>query len=268
MSRGPDAGRARHPALRRAGRRLGRRRRELPRLRHAEAMIGIHLNLLMAAPREPAACRTRAEPSALPRGARGWVREETGYQRIQGTRPQTLAYALTDSPAGLAAWIVEKFHAWSDHRRRRRARHAARPYARQHRALLVHRRHRHVILAHYYARLHGAPLVPPGETIDVPAGYAEFPREIRKPPRSAAAKGLHRSPPLDASCRRAATSPRSSSPRRWPTRSATSSASCAERSGGGLGLVEQAGGLGAADAGDVVLIFQQHPERLVHGLGA
>ncbi len=36
-------------------------------------------------------------------------REETGYQWIQGTKPQTLAYGLNDSPAGLAAWIVEKF---------------------------------------------------------------------------------------------------------------------------------------------------------------
>jgi microsomal epoxide hydrolase len=41
-------------------------------------------------------------------------REEAGYQWIQGTKPQTLAYGLTDSPAGLAAWIVEKFRTWSD----------------------------------------------------------------------------------------------------------------------------------------------------------
>jgi pimeloyl-ACP methyl ester carboxylesterase len=40
--------------------------------------------------------------------------EESGYLQIQGTRPQTLAYALTDSPAGLAGWQVEKFRAWSD----------------------------------------------------------------------------------------------------------------------------------------------------------
>ena len=40
--------------------------------------------------------------------------EGTGYQAIQGTKPQTLAYGLTDSPAGLAAWIVEKFRAWAD----------------------------------------------------------------------------------------------------------------------------------------------------------
>lgn len=40
--------------------------------------------------------------------------EESGYLQIQATRPQTLAYGLTDSPVGLAGWIVEKFRAWSD----------------------------------------------------------------------------------------------------------------------------------------------------------
>ena len=52
--------------------------------------------------------------NATPMAARPWLREETGYQRIQGTKPQTLAYGLTDSPAGLAAWMVEEFRSWSD----------------------------------------------------------------------------------------------------------------------------------------------------------
>ena len=43
-----------------------------------------------------------------------WMREEAGYNAIQETRPQTLAYGLHDSPAGLAAWIVEKWRAWTD----------------------------------------------------------------------------------------------------------------------------------------------------------
>lgn len=43
-----------------------------------------------------------------------WSFEEGGYVMIQGTRPQTLGYGLNDSPAGLAAWIVEKFRTWSD----------------------------------------------------------------------------------------------------------------------------------------------------------
>ena len=40
--------------------------------------------------------------------------EGSAYQEIQGTKPQTLGYGLNDSPVGLAAWIVEKFHGWSD----------------------------------------------------------------------------------------------------------------------------------------------------------
>jgi len=43
-----------------------------------------------------------------------WQRAEGGYAHIQGTKPQTLAYGLNDSPAGLAGWIVEKFRTWSD----------------------------------------------------------------------------------------------------------------------------------------------------------
>jgi pimeloyl-ACP methyl ester carboxylesterase len=43
-----------------------------------------------------------------------WVASEGGYSHIQSTKPQTLAYSLVDSPSGLAAWILEKFFAWSD----------------------------------------------------------------------------------------------------------------------------------------------------------
>lgn len=43
-----------------------------------------------------------------------YAAEETAYQLIQGTKPQSLAYGLTDSPTGLAAWVVEKLRAWSD----------------------------------------------------------------------------------------------------------------------------------------------------------
>jgi microsomal epoxide hydrolase len=39
---------------------------------------------------------------------------EVGYQRIQQSKPQTLGHGLSDSPVGLMAWIVEKFHTWTD----------------------------------------------------------------------------------------------------------------------------------------------------------
>ncbi len=43
-----------------------------------------------------------------------WLADEGGYSHIQSTKPQTLSYGLNDSPAGLAAWIVEKYRRWSD----------------------------------------------------------------------------------------------------------------------------------------------------------
>ena len=43
-----------------------------------------------------------------------WAAAEGGYAHIQGTKPQTLAYGLNDSPVGLCAWIVEKYRTWSD----------------------------------------------------------------------------------------------------------------------------------------------------------
>src|SRR5690606_5438628 len=45
---------------------------------------------------------------------RNYDLHESGYQVIQGTKPQSLAYGMIDSPAGLASWIVEKFKTWSD----------------------------------------------------------------------------------------------------------------------------------------------------------
>jgi microsomal epoxide hydrolase len=81
---------------------------------HANKLIGIHINLL-AVRRDTnmLADPTPEERQYLDELAH-WLKEETGYQWIQGTRPQTLSFGLTDSPAGLAAWIIEKFRVWSD----------------------------------------------------------------------------------------------------------------------------------------------------------
>src|SRR5205085_12118226 len=85
--------------------------------RHAAHVVGIHLNMVLALPEDPQnpdlSGVTQDEMVGLME-AQQFLKEETGYQRIQGTKPQTLAYGLNDSPAGLAAWIVEKFRTWSD----------------------------------------------------------------------------------------------------------------------------------------------------------
>jgi pimeloyl-ACP methyl ester carboxylesterase len=78
-------------------------------------VAGIHVNMAIPrAPKEnPMDGVTAEEMAALGELAR-FRDEGTGYQRIQGTKPQTLAYGLNDSPAGLAGWILEKFQAGSD----------------------------------------------------------------------------------------------------------------------------------------------------------
>ena len=78
---------------------------------------GIHMNMVVAGPpagvANPMEGVTPEEQAWL--GEMGnFTKNETGYQQIQGTKPQTLGYGLNDSPAGLAAWIVEKFRTWSD----------------------------------------------------------------------------------------------------------------------------------------------------------
>lgn len=75
---------------------------------------GIHLNMLVAAPPpEVMQSPTDAEKAAM--GRLALYREKgAGYSAQQRTKPQTLGYALADSPTGQMAWIVEKFHQWSD----------------------------------------------------------------------------------------------------------------------------------------------------------
>ena len=82
----------------------------------ADRVIGVHVNALVTFPSgDPAelADLTEAEQQRLAR-MRNFQDDMMGYSHIQGTRPQTLAYALTDSPAGQLAWIVEKFKEWTD----------------------------------------------------------------------------------------------------------------------------------------------------------
>jgi epoxide hydrolase len=81
-----------------------------------ERVIGIHLNtLLTPPPDDPAeAAMLTAEERARLDHLSEVEADMSAYARIQGTRPQTLAYALTDSPVGQLAWIVEKFKEWTD----------------------------------------------------------------------------------------------------------------------------------------------------------
>ena len=78
-----------------------------------ERCAGIHLNMPVGARPEDPGALTEEEQADLARMGR-FQRHESGYANEQGTKPQTVGVALNDSPAGLLAWIVEKFRAWSD----------------------------------------------------------------------------------------------------------------------------------------------------------
>jgi microsomal epoxide hydrolase len=150
-----------------------------------DLVAGLHLNFLPL----------RGDPHKLPAPSAEelryagefdqFQREETGYHWIQGTRPQTLAYALTDSPLGLLAWIAEKFQVWSDCD-------GVLERAIAHDDVLTN-------VSLYWAteaigssfhpyfsiRHEGWPFGRDAR-VEVPVGYAEFPREILRPPRSLA----------------------------------------------------------------------------------
>jgi pimeloyl-ACP methyl ester carboxylesterase len=84
--------------------------------RYPDRMIGLHSNFVLASPPEDPAVRAAvpAAETAAREARAAFMANEVGYQQIQGTKPQSLGVALNDSPAGLASWIVEKFHGWSD----------------------------------------------------------------------------------------------------------------------------------------------------------
>ena len=152
---------------------------------HPDKTVGVHLNLLPLR-RDPALVSgNSAEERQYRVELARWLSEETGYSLQQATRPQTLAFALSDSPAGLAAWIAEKMRAWS---------HCG--------GDVESVFSKDELLANislywftgaigssfwpYYARHHGPWPIPDGCTVDVPMGYCEFPAEIVRPPRSLA----------------------------------------------------------------------------------
>ena len=149
--------------------------------RHPDRMIGIHLN--MVAP--------PIDPTTLTDDQREWWDDlaayrdaEWGYVHLQRTKPQTAAFALTDSPAGLAAWITEKWWRWTD---------CARPDGERHLEDRVSLDHLCTTLTiywatrtigpsmHLYAETFGPGNTIPQGRIDVPTGVSLFNEKNRAP---------------------------------------------------------------------------------------
>lgn len=82
-------------------------------LDHPQNLAAIHLNMLGLRPAIGKDAPLSADEQAWLERTQARRPQISAYQQIQGTKPQTLAYGLTDSPVGLAAWILEKFHGWT-----------------------------------------------------------------------------------------------------------------------------------------------------------
>ena len=152
-------------------------------LTDAAHVAGLHLNMVIATPPEDEDYQnlTEAEQRGLADMA-SYMEHDSGYAKIQQTRPQTIGYALEDSPAGLAAWIVEKFRGWSD------------CDGDVERSFTKDQLLDNVMLywltgtAHSSARLYyeatkAGRFGPQGARVEVPTGCAIYPREIVRPPR-------------------------------------------------------------------------------------
>jgi microsomal epoxide hydrolase len=150
---------------------------------HAARLIGIHLNLVITPPPTEADFAGLSEAELTSMASIGaFQKTETGYQAIQSTKPQSLAYGLTDSPAGLAGWIVEKFRTWSDCNGDIET-----VFSRD--QLLTN------VMAYwltgtigsstrlYYESMRAGTFPAPDVPVSAPTGVAVFPKEIYSPPR-------------------------------------------------------------------------------------
>ena len=143
---------------------------------------GIHLNMIVAAPPpEVMESPTEEEQAALARLA--LYREKgAGYSEQQRTKPQTLGYALADSPSGQMAWIVEKFHQWSDCGDENGG-HPENVFSRDHlldNVMLYWLNNAGASSGRLYWHSFGKPDFSP---VTIPSGYSLFPQEIMRASR-------------------------------------------------------------------------------------
>ena len=155
-------------------------------LRHPDRLVGLHVNYIPGSYRpdyHESALQLSEDERAFLSSAEHWFAEEGAYAHLQRTFPQTAAFALNDSPAGLASWIIEKFYRWSDSNGDVFSR-----FSRD--ALLVNVSiywFTQTIAAsmRYYVESRRAPFhFRPGERVRVPTAIARFRREAPFPPRT------------------------------------------------------------------------------------
>jgi pimeloyl-ACP methyl ester carboxylesterase len=158
---------------------------------HSDLLIGIHLTDVpyYLQQGEPPTDLSEAEGKFLGESQK-WFMEEGAYALIQSTKPQTLAYGLKDSPAGLTAWIVEKFRSWSDCNGDVERRFTKDELLTN---LTIYWVTQTINSANriYYESQHNPPPPNAGDRVEVPAALALFPKDIDLPPREFAERSFN-----------------------------------------------------------------------------
>jgi pimeloyl-ACP methyl ester carboxylesterase len=154
-------------------------------LRHPDQVAGIHLSAFaLPPPPEPWSEGERRYFTDLEQ----WAANEGAYMHQHRTKPQTLGYGLTDSPAGMAGWITEKYRDWSDSHGDLEARIGRDRFLATLTLYWATGTIASSIRMYYENRHHGTPLTTT-RPVTVPAGFALFPHEFQpvpKPPRELA----------------------------------------------------------------------------------
>ncbi len=150
---------------------------------YARSLYGIHINMIAIGPAEGrSAAELTPEEKVFLGNMEKFRTHETGYQWIQGTKPQTLAYGLNDSPTGLAAWIIEKFRTWSDCKGEVESRFSKDQLLTNVMVYWITQTINSSTRLYYEARHHPWRLKP-GTKIEAPTAVAIFPGELILPPR-------------------------------------------------------------------------------------
>ena len=151
---------------------------------HAPACMAIHINIITM--RHPDGPQTPEEEAWEAKFDQDQIMQD-GYRTQQATRPQTLSYAMMDSPVGIAAWIVEKFHDWSDVEVGEiEAAHSKDELLTNIMIYITTRTFNTASWIYYGRREEGGRVISQeGKRVEVPTGCAVFPAEMLNwPPRS------------------------------------------------------------------------------------
>lgn len=154
-------------------------------LRYPSHVIGLHLNYIPGSykPYLRDGEQLSANVVAFQKSGAAWLAKEGAYAAMHASKPQTLAYGLNDSPAGLCAWIIEKFNSWSENNGDVESI-FTKDELLANVTLYWITQTIHSSMRIYHENSKKPMVFEKGVAVNVPVGFAKFPKELPTPPRS------------------------------------------------------------------------------------